>query len=259
MNTVKMTITPAQAKEWLDSANTRNRSLSVARARIYASDMKAGHWYETHQGIAFYEDGVLADGQTRLKAITIAGCPVEMNVSFGLPLESALGIDAHRMRSTPDQIAISHSAEWIGKNEIAIAKMMLRVTDGNSRLSTTEIVEFCEKHRERIQFSMDALPLTQRFISVAPVRCAITMAYDQEETERLRKFARILQSGVMESMNDVAAIRLRERLLISGNSFHTNDQARIECSLLTQRAIKAFCSGEQIKRVYPPQTAIYTL
>jgi len=260
MNTVKMLVTPAQAKEWLDSTNKRNRPLTMARARTYASDMKSGHWYETHQGIAFYEDGILADGQTRLKAITIADVPVEMNVSFGLPIEASLGIDAHRMRATADQIAISQSSPWIGKNEIAIAKAMLRLEgDTSERRSTTEIADFCEKHKERILFGNEAVPMSQRYISVAPVRCALSLAYGHEEKDRLMQFGSVLQSGVMSSMDDVAAIRLRERLLISGHAFHANSTARRDCILITQRAIKAFCDREQIKRVYQPTTPIYKL
>lgn len=258
MQTVTMTITPAQASEWLKNKNTRNRNLSLNRAKLYAEDMKNGNWHKTHQGIAFYEDGVIADGQTRLKAIEISGCPVEMMVTFGVHDSSAIAIDAHRMRSTNDQIAISGKASWIGKNEIAVVNMF-GILSGTNKLSTSEIVKFCELHKSTLDFVKEHFNTSAKYISTVPVRCAIAVAYGKEEKTRLIAFCKIMITGVMDEPGDVAAIRLRERLLLDGRIFQTSESGRYECFLLASRAIKAFCDHEQIKKLQLPKDQIYAL
>ena len=56
MRTLIVRVTPAQAKSWLASNNVLNRNLRHRLIDKYASDMKAGNWHISNQGIAFYED-----------------------------------------------------------------------------------------------------------------------------------------------------------------------------------------------------------
>lgn len=81
-------ITPEMANDWLTSRNTKNRPISERRARAIAADIEHNRYGRTHQGVAFNVLGILADGQHRLAAICIAGVPVLMRVTFGLPEES---------------------------------------------------------------------------------------------------------------------------------------------------------------------------
>ena len=81
-------VTPALAKEWLEK-NTNNRILNDVRVNDYIRDLKNGHWQLTHQGVAFYENGVLADGQHRLIAIAKSGISVEILVTRNMPLSTA--------------------------------------------------------------------------------------------------------------------------------------------------------------------------
>lgn len=262
MQTVQMTITPEQASLWLLEKNTRNRNLSIPNAHIYATDMKNGNWHKTHQGIAFYEDGVLADGQTRLKAITIANVPIEMTVTFGLSNDSSIGIDAHRMRSVPDQIAISGVANWIGKNEVAVAKMMLASHTKlakSGKTTTSELVNFCESKKEQIVFACTYLSTATRFLTTAPVKCAVAVAFKYEDTELLKRFCSVLVTGVMGSATDLAAIRLRERLLQEGRAMQASADNRDMQTRLTERAIKAFCNQVELKKLVDPKEHIYHL
>jgi hypothetical protein len=72
-------ITPEIAKNWMAN-NKNNRSLSSGVAEKYARDMLAGNWTLTHQGIAFYEDMTVADGQHRLNAIILSGVTIKLSV-----------------------------------------------------------------------------------------------------------------------------------------------------------------------------------
>ena len=68
MRTEYVTITPAMAKDML-LKNKINRDIKEYRITHWVWLMESQDWYTTHQGIAFYEDGTLADGQHRLLAI----------------------------------------------------------------------------------------------------------------------------------------------------------------------------------------------
>lgn len=104
-------ITPAKAREVLDTLNTHNRPLVMARVEDFARQMRAGKWLVTHQGLAFDTNGVLLDGQHRLAAVWAADVPVQMMVTTGLPPESFATMDAGAKRTAAHVLAIQGSRE----------------------------------------------------------------------------------------------------------------------------------------------------
>lgn len=67
-----------------------NRRLIETNTKAILTDIKAGNWRFTHQGIAFNPDGFLVDGQHRLAAIVKAWKSGEDDIS--LPMVIALGV-----------------------------------------------------------------------------------------------------------------------------------------------------------------------
>lgn len=98
-------VTPGMAKDWLEK-NTRNRPFDVRRVRSLADAMLAGRFLHTHQGIAFDVNGVLLDGQHRLKAIVLAGVSCRMAVTWGVDPSAVEVIDIGRARSAGQTLAI---------------------------------------------------------------------------------------------------------------------------------------------------------
>ena len=98
-------ITPAKAVQYLKK-NVINRPLKEPVVRRLMHALNAGHWQETHQGIAFNGDGNLIDGQHRLTAIVRANVPARMLVTRGLPSKAFLVIDTGAVRSTADHLAL---------------------------------------------------------------------------------------------------------------------------------------------------------
>ena len=153
MKTVTEVITPDKAKSLL-SRNTTNRNLSANLVAKYAKQMRSGEWSLTHQGIAVYDDGELADGQHRLNAVIASGCDVVMQVTYGLSHESGCDIDVHRARNLSDSIKIGGLSDWIDKDVIAIVR---KVTKGGDRMTTREIVAVGEKYRSQRKPSLRLL------------------------------------------------------------------------------------------------------
>jgi len=87
------TIDPDRAAELLatnpDKAKLpKQRSISLTRVDRYLDDIANGWWAVTHQGIAIDEQGILMDGQHRLKAIIEADKPIISMVCIGVPRDT---------------------------------------------------------------------------------------------------------------------------------------------------------------------------
>lgn len=149
-------VTPEMARGILDNNNTSNRRLTQNKVNIYSSDLMEGKWAITHQGIAFYEDGVLADGQHRLEAIVRTGISAIMLVVCGLDYESAIFIDEGKKRTVADVSDISPFHDAVTKDMQSIAAVVINSLKGKDKKSgaglrvlnsTRSRLDFCEKHR----------------------------------------------------------------------------------------------------------------
>lgn len=249
-----MNITPELAKSWLGK-NTRNRSMDDRRVRSYSEDMQSGNWKDTHQGVAFFADDTLCDGQHRLAAIVHSGVTVEMLVSFGLENDSSVGVDAHRARKANDILKIMDSETWIGTSEIATARAI--ISAGTQRSTSVSIVlEFINRHETAIRLAsrLNKVGKNIRGLSNSGIMGAIACASVVVSKDKLDQFIRAIKTGEIPE-NGSPILRLREKLL--SGSINNGWAGRIRIMRLTMRAIKAFDDGENITKFYEPEYYIY--
>lgn len=90
-------VTPAIAVDWLET-NTSNRRLNAYRVLRWTGAIERGEWKVNTDAIGFDSDGVLVNGQHRLRAVINAGIAVEMLVVRGLEpaVMKTLDIGNHR-------------------------------------------------------------------------------------------------------------------------------------------------------------------
>jgi len=252
-----MTVTPEFAARWLQEKNNRNRPLSKNVVGAYALDMSKGRWKETHQNsIAFYKDGNLADGQHRLHAIVQSGASVEFMVFWGLDSDDSYGIDAHKMRNTHDQIKIAGAADWITKDIIATARMMMSNSRYAGKPSPQEIVDFCKKHEDALQFSLLNMP--KNYFSAA-VRVAVAIAYYHESPKDLESWCETARTGMAFNQTDRSVISFRERVLRDPNLKSQGGSNRELICKIAMRSISAFCKNESLSRIVAPKERIYEI
>jgi hypothetical protein len=257
MQTNIVEVTPLMASKMLQR-NSRNRNISYRLVDSYASDMKAGRWHLTHQGIAIYEDGEIADGQHRLSAIVKSGCAIDVMLTTGVTRTASLGIDTNRPRSPADVIRIGGVADWVGQHEVAIVNMIESFSSSSqAKLTPQCIAAKAQIIKEEIQFAITHLP-KKKHVSAAPIRACVAIAYQHIETARLAEFCSVLMSGIPSGISDVAAIRLRE-FLISDAALRAGMSHRLDCAKRTMRAIKAFSDKQPISKLFAPQAFIYEL
>lgn len=244
-------VTPEIATKLLQR-NLNNRNLSDRLVTKYEQDMRNGNWTVTHQGIAFYEDGTLADGQHRLAAIIRSGVPITMYVTRGLKREQAINIDMSRPRSVIDGIKIGELSDWIEARHVT----MCSVVTHPKRLSTSEMVAFLERIKPSAQFATEVFAANRRYLTGSVIHSALSIAHHNGENPRLlARFAEVLLTGVAEHSSERIVILGREAFFHNINNGAADKKEKF---LKLQRAIYAYCHGETIKRLTVPKEEIYT-
>lgn len=105
-----MLITPEIAADWIKHFNLpTNRTPSEATALRHAQTMKSGRWLLTHQGIAFNKNGFMIDGQTRMRALVLAGVAVKFWVFPNCEDETFAVLDSGRKRQAAQMLRIPHA------------------------------------------------------------------------------------------------------------------------------------------------------
>jgi len=250
MHTQLIQITPQLAKDYLER-NPKNRNVSERLVQKYAQDIQQGQWALTHQGIAFYEDGTLADGQHRLFAIIKADLPVRMMVTSGLKQSDAINIDAHRARSAIDGIKIGGLSDWIQAKHLTMLPMITHP----KRLSTHESVDMLNMLEDSAKFALKAFPTNKRYLTSSIIHAALTLAHHFGETPaKLMRFGDVFSTGLADKKEEFVIVLLREAFF---NNRSGGAQDKYEKFLKAQKAIYAYCRGEEVKRLMLPKGPIY--
>lgn len=99
--TVTIPVTPELAEQMLER-NVNNRPYRPYRTKQFVDLMRSGKFVNTGQGLIFYQDGSLADGQHRLHAIKQTRLPQYIDVTFGAPFEARDALDLPLRRTRGD-------------------------------------------------------------------------------------------------------------------------------------------------------------
>src|SRR5262245_11846960 len=116
------TITPVVAALLFFEFNKHNRDFSLKKAQDYAHQMDLGYWRLIHQGLAFYKDGKVADGQHRLAAVIMSGSPQQFTVFRNFADDAMEAIDTAKRRTAGDAFGI---IGLVNKNYAKIAGSMV--------------------------------------------------------------------------------------------------------------------------------------
>lgn len=236
LRTERVRITPDLAKKWLLQNTDSNRNISDRTVEAYATEMKAGRWVLTHQGIAFNLTGELVDGQHRLHAIVLADVAVDMIVSTGLPLEYNSPIDQGYNRSFAH--VLGRSSRWV-----SIVRAMLVLEGGMkdaSFKSTVGLLETCAARHEAAIDACLAIAKSPRANPSGHV-AALAFAYPVE-INKVSSFAREVESGELLTRGD-PAFTLRKWIAKGRHSPR-------ETMLASIGAIRAALTGKRYTSIY---------
>ena len=116
-----------------------NRTFSVTKCRGFVAAAQRGEWLKNHQGVAFYPDGNLADGQHRIAMIALSGVAVELLVSNDFDKAAINTIDRGGRRSAGETLEMDGKKD--GKEMAAIARQTMQYVtevDHKTKVSPTD-------------------------------------------------------------------------------------------------------------------------
>ena len=155
--TIHPLMTPTEAQRLLDEYNTSNRTVRPRVVEEYTRSILQDRWQDHHLNeCAISTEGVLIDGQHRLKAIVAANKAVPLGVEWNADPAIADIIDRGSPRRVDDLPALAHIPN---KSQVAsVSKILLGEHEGfalydytgPSRFSHQEVGDYIIKFEDEI-------------------------------------------------------------------------------------------------------------
>lgn len=228
MQTQKVNVTPAMAREWL-KLNIDNRPIRQQRLEYLRNVIQCGEWRLTHQGIAFDKNRVLKDGQHRL--IVISELPEDASLPLLVTTEMDTNtwgaIDRCGPRTPADEMKIDSRLT-------AAAQFLVGVFNNNQHFGVSlpylsKFVEWAQPYHEELQtFCANQA----KFWSSAPVRsAAIVQMARGHNADFVKTVYRSLVMSDFESMTPTAMALVKQQ--ISGR-------------IASARSVELFCRALRV-------------
>lgn len=245
-------VNPEMASKWLKS-NDSNRPASYKRVDSYAEAMARGEWELTHQGIAFFTDGTLADGQHRLMAIVKSGKSVSMQVTWGLDRTASFGIDRLRTRSVKDQLLMAGGNEKYEKHLSKIVSIFnfILTIQHNSKLSltSTQALEIIrgKEFPVKWEYIKQIVATSHGKLNSVAMAATIYQAIGNVDDQKLMEFIDIYKSGVCNSKNHLQPIKVRD---LTMGKVISRQADREKLARKMHYAISTFCDDTPSSKLY---------
>ena len=246
-------ITPELAAKYLERNHT-NRVPSRLAINQYATDMRNNKWNISHQGVAFYEDGGLADGQHRMYAVIKSGCNVEMQVTRGLPRKSGRIIDQGNKRTMKDALIIDNNDDnkWlVNINNAAAVKAVVDIfTPRRGKISMDSTIKIGNGIKEHVEFIVNNQKKHERGLTTSPFLAALIIARlnlkpSQSVDAAFIRFQEICGGGATLGENELAAHSLRN--FVRNQIRGSGGSERMLLAKATQYAFSKFVRGHALK------------
>ena len=246
-------IGPDLAIQYLER-NKCNRHFTQSEVDRMAEDMRLGDWEQTHQGIAFDENGDLIDGQKRLWAIAESKVTIRLMVTRGVLRKGNAGIDSGKARTINDVLFF----RGVKTTTLQTAIATLLVPDPLGRWpSKARIMECFYKHEAAIRAITGFFPKFKPRITIKAVLTPLVRAWYTVDVGRLRRFAEVLFSGEISGDDEKVIVKLRDHLL---QRDHVNGRDMVmDIYLKTERHLVAYLNGEYLSRATPASTEQFPL
>jgi hypothetical protein len=141
-------VTPAMAATLFLRFNKKNRGVTYSKCYDFAEVMKRGEWKYHHQGIAFYPDHTLADGQHRMAGVALSGTTQEFMVAPNFQADAIDAIDRSKSRSAGEGLEMLGISNARVKASIGKTAMeYIAKHDGApSKFTDIQVEKWCMDH-----------------------------------------------------------------------------------------------------------------
>lgn len=148
-----VTITPVVAAVLARDYNKRNRDMTVSKVRDYQGAINRGEWKLNHQGLAFYPDGIIADGQHRVHAMALSDTPVETTVFPNFDKAAIDTIDRSKGRTAGEALVMLGVEN--GKDKASVGKTVMEyefmlIHGSRPRFTDPQVEKWVMEHNEAL-------------------------------------------------------------------------------------------------------------
>lgn len=242
----KINVTPDQAKYILKKCNKMNRRIKKDYVRTLRRDMENGKWYSDIDYIGFDKDGILVNGQHRLKALSEANVKY-VTLKFDFDTEQHISMDTGNARTYANTVSIAKKAgialmpvkfKSIMTNALRLNGIKQNGEDKTYKLSNSELEDYWEKYSSDLMLCDSKQLFDLGKINSASVKASLFLAYlSGINLTILEHFSEVLRNGIAKSDYDIPIIRLRDELIdLRGKSSNAIELRRAQ---YTQYAIYA--------------------
>lgn len=246
-----VTVTPEIAREWLDS-NIHNRPVRETTIRRYVEAMKAGQWELNGETIKFSSQGVLLDGQHRLRAVVQSGVTIQSYVIHDLPPAVFDTIDTGANRSISDLLALQGESNNV---VLGPALRLLYIQDelGSVRemsgkmarvVTNRDLLETLERHPNLIHSIsfVGGVTAIKKLLSI-PVAAYCHYMFTKLQPHHADSFfIKLARASDLEEDNPILILRMR---LEGMSKASTGD--RLEAIAITIKAWNAYRERRPVK------------
>jgi hypothetical protein len=251
-----ITVTPEQAKQILEWQPSQ-RPVNQREVDRRVSEMKAGTFRLTHQGMACDTDGRLFDGQHRLWACFLSGVPITVVMFFNEPRENFVVTDrGYGRNEAQDAVQEGHYTDRVQANTgVAAARFIWSYDDGQNPVHAGIRKGWSTPIHDRVLAAHPGIPrmvtMTQTRerrrlrLPAAPMAALFTL-FDEAEPEKAAMFLHQLLTGQGLNEGD-PALALRNW---SADPKALQRSMPIESAYRIVRAWNAFVAGKKLERIY---------
>lgn len=258
MDFQEIEITPEMAQEMLEF-NTCNRPLSKTTVAKYASMMRQGEWYLSHQAIAFTEGEnrrlILVDGQHRLAAVIQSGQTVKFSVIYNA-IQTPY-IDTVKNRTFIDNLNIVNQTSIYTKTMMSILNLIMRINNIRN-ITQADRQKFCDHYFNTFKL-VDSIYKTSKTKSGGcPLKTALFLAINENRNksdlqDRLENYMYIFNSGnvsidddygdYVKEMRDHYYVQNRE--FFSLNTLYSSTIRRKKLTSIFLYSIESYINGRK--------------
>ena len=231
---------------WLLDLNTANRPMQGALVRRFAALLKADKWVLTGEAIIVSREGLLNDGQHRLKAIVEADIPALLDVRFGIERAAFAQTNTGARRTAGQALAISGSA--FASAQAAVARLLRHydareMAKASLQVEPAEVISIVEQNPQILEVVKRQRGCRFAPARIAPIGLVLAVAARTAPNERVAAFLEIVNSGLAEETNAarVLHVRLRDAAIARERI------SQIDAAILAARAWNAWHQGRPLQ------------
>jgi len=152
-------ISPVVASVLVRDHNKKNRDVSISKVYGYRDAMNRGEWKLNHQGLAFYPDNTIADGQHRMFALALSSSSqVTFLVTPNFDQSAIDTIDVGKSRNAGDALAMMGIADAKLKGTMAKSAMnILHIIEQSTtmkNITVPQVEKFVQKFDDTLDWAI---------------------------------------------------------------------------------------------------------